>query len=52
MGTDFAEYKALKRAVITPAIENINEHTDLIVELIEHKKGKKVVSISFGIKRK
>lgn len=52
MGTDFAEYKALKRAVIIPAIENINEHTDLIVELIEHKKGKKVVSISFGIKRK
>jgi len=52
MGTDFSEYKALKRAVIVPAIENINMFTDLDVELVEHKQSRKVVSISFSIRRK
>lgn len=52
MGTNYEEYKALKRAVIIPALENINMYTTLDVELVEHKKSRKVDAISFNIRTK
>jgi len=52
MGTNYEEYKALKRAVIIPALENINMFTTLDVELVEHKKSRKVDAISFNIRTK
>jgi len=46
------EYKFLKRDVVLTAIEEINEITDLRVELIEHKIGRKVGELQFRVFRK
>lgn len=46
------EYKFLKRDVVMTAIQEINEITDLRVELIEHKIGRKVGGIQFRVFRK
>ncbi|MES2830584.1 MAG: replication initiation protein [Pseudomonadota bacterium] len=46
------EYKFLKRDVVMTAIEEINEITDLRVELIEHKVGRKVGELQFRVFRK
>lgn len=46
------EYKFLKRDVVLTAIEEINEITDLRVELIEHKHGRKVGELQFRVFRK
>jgi len=46
------EYKFLKRDVVLTAIEEINQITDLRVELIEHKVGRKVGELQFRVFRK
>lgn len=46
------QYKFFKRDVILTAIEEINEITDLRVELIEHKVGRKVGELQFRVFRK
>lgn len=46
------EYKFLKRDVLLTAIEEINEITDLRVELVEHKVGRKVGELQFRVFRK
>lgn len=46
------EYKFLKRDVVKTAIAEINEITDLQVELIEHKVGRKVGELQFRVFRK
>lgn len=52
MGTNYEQYKDLNRSVIKPALENINTYTTLDVQLIEHKKSRKVEAISFSIRNK
>ena len=46
------QYKFLKRDVLGSAIEEINEITDLRVELVEHKVGTKVHELQFRVFRK
>ncbi|GAC1422120.1 MAG: replication initiation protein [Burkholderiaceae bacterium] len=46
------EYKFLKRDVVKTAIAEINEITDLQVELIEHKVGRRVGELQFRVFRK
>lgn len=48
----YREYKIFKRDVIKPAISEVNSMTDLTVELIEHKAGRRVVEIQFGVAKK
>jgi hypothetical protein len=48
----FSEYKVLKRRVITPAIAEINERSEHLVELLEHKVGRRVEQIQFTVARK
>lgn len=43
------EYKALKQRVLTPAIKEINEKGNMMVEMLEIKKGRKVEKIEFKI---
>jgi hypothetical protein len=43
------EYKYFKRDVIKTSIAEINALTDLHVELIEHKAGRKVVALQFKV---
>lgn len=43
------EYKYFKRDVIKTSIAEINALTDLQVELIEHKAGRKVVALQFKV---
>lgn len=49
---DQGEYKYFKRDVLRMAISEINSLTDLEIELIEHRVGRKVSEIQFGIKIK
>lgn len=51
-GTQYEEYRSFKRNVLTPAIKDINDYTDLMVELIEHRSSREVDGISFKISRK
>ena len=46
------EYKFFKRDVLSAAVREINAITDLDVELIEHKNGRKVVELQFRVFRK
>lgn len=41
------EYKYFKRDVLRPAIAEVNSLTDIEVELVEHKKGRRVDEIQF-----
>lgn len=53
IGTNYEEYKHLKRVVLMPSLGDICKNTSFHVELIEHKKTKgKVVAISFKITAK
>src|SRR5699024_7635742 len=45
-------YGNLKNRVIRPSIKELNEETDLMVELEEVKKGRQVIELIFKIKRK
>lgn len=46
---ELPEYKYFKRDVIKPAINEINKMTDINVELIEHKIGRRVAQLQFGV---
>lgn len=46
------EYKYFKRDVIKPAIAEINTISDITVELVEHKDGKRIRQIQFKVDRK
>jgi hypothetical protein len=43
------EYKFFKRDVLLPAIKEIQEITNLSIEIIEHKKGRKVTELQFRV---
>lgn len=48
----YREYKYFKRDVLKPAISEVNSVTDLTVELIEHKEGRRIVELQFKVTRK
>ena len=43
------DYKHLKRNYLAPAIQIINEKTDINVTFTENKKGRKVTSLAFSV---
>lgn len=48
---DLPEYKYFKRDVLKPAIAEVNKLTDIEVELVEHKKSRRVDSLQFRVLR-
>jgi hypothetical protein len=48
----YQEYKYFKRDVLKVAIAEVNAITDLEVSLIEHRQGRSVTDIQFGVLRK
>ena len=48
----YDKYKDLRVRVIEPAIEDINKYSDMSVECVEVKKGKKVIALDFTIRDK
>jgi len=48
----YSRFAELKRRVIIPALEQINEHSSLIVDWSERKAGRKIVAIVFTIEEK
>ena len=50
--TSFSEYKILKRRVIAPAIEEINERSEHEIELLEYKSGRRIAEIQFKVRSK
>lgn len=46
------EYKYFKRDLLVPAIKEINEITDIVIELIEHRIGRRIEEIQFRVQRK
>ncbi len=51
-GEVLAEFKYFSRDVLKPAVAEINSVTDINIELIQHKSGRKIVAIQFRAKRK
>jgi plasmid replication initiation protein len=55
LGLVETEYKAMgdfKKRVLDPAIKQINEHTDIIVKVEQHKTGRFITGFSFKFKPK
>lgn len=46
------EWRKVKNEAVIDAIQEINDKTDLTIELIEHKAGKAVASVQFAVRRK
>ncbi len=46
------EYKYFKRDTLHPAIAEINTLSDILVDLIEHREGKRVKELQFSVKPK
>lgn len=46
------EYKYFKRDMLVPALKEINEITDITVELIEHRVGRRIEEIQFRVRKK
>lgn len=49
---DAKEYKYFSRETLRPAIAEVNHVSDLLVELIEHKNGRRVEELQFRVMRK
>ena len=55
MGVLDSEYQRmhdLKKRVLEPALEQINEHTDITASYEQHKKGRVITGFSFKFKQK
>jgi hypothetical protein len=50
MSNEKPEYKYFKRDVLRPAIDEVNT-TDITIELIEHKNGRRVEALQFRVSR-
>lgn len=48
----YLSYGKFKQSVLDPAIEEINEFSDIRVDMVPHKEGRKVVNIRFAISPK
>ena len=47
----YPEFKILNRAVIKPSVDELNQHTDLVVEYETIKKGRTVTALAFTFKQ-
>ena len=50
--TEHQRMESFKRRVLEPAIQQINDHTDIKAEYEQHKKGRSIVGFSFSFKQK
>ena len=48
----YLEYKYFKRDVIKSSMREVNAVADIIMDLVEHKIGRKVIDIQFSVERK
>jgi hypothetical protein len=46
------EYRKFKSELLKPAIAQINEHTEIEIDLVEHREGGAVVDLQFSVKPK
>jgi hypothetical protein len=46
------EWRKVKNELVVPAIAQINEASEITIELIEHRQGNAVVAVQFSVKRK
>lgn len=51
-GGDRREWRKFKHERIKPAVEEINAKTDLVIELVEYKKGRALAEVQFSVRRK
>lgn len=51
-GTNYKEYRFFKAQILKPALLEVNERSDITVEVIENKKYKAEIKISFKVKLK
>lgn len=49
---EYTRMEAFKRRVLDIAVDQINEHSDLIIEYEQHKKGRSISGFSFNFKYK
>lgn len=52
VGTEMPEYKFFKRDVLLPAVAEVNLLSDVVVELVEFKQGRKVTELQFRVGEK
>ena len=50
--TEHQRMESFKRRVLEPAIQQINDHTDIKAEYEQHKRGRSIVGFSFSFKQK
>jgi hypothetical protein len=51
-GTERREWRKFKNERVKPAVQEINQETDLEIELIEHKQGRAVIEAQFAVRKK
>ena len=49
---DYPRIDTFKRRVLESAVKQINEHTDIIVKVDQHKEGRSIIGFSFSYKTK
>jgi plasmid replication initiation protein len=50
--TEYSRMHDFKKRVLDPAIEHVNEHTDITVKVEQHKTGRSITGFSFKFKQK
>ena len=50
--TEHQRMESFKRRVLEPAIQQINDHTDIKAEYEQHKRGRSIIGFSFSFKQK
>ena len=51
-GGDRREWRKFKNERIKPAVAEINAKTDIVIDLVEHKQGRKLSEVQFSVRRK
>ena len=52
LDTEHQRMESFKRRVLEPAIQQINDHTDIRAEYEQHKRGRSIIGFSFKFKQK
>ena len=52
LDTEHQRMESFKRRVLEPAIQQINDHTDIKAEYEQHKRGRSIIGFSFSFKQK
>lgn len=51
-GSERREWRKFKNERVKPAVDEINEETDLEIELLEHREGRAVIDVQFSVRKK